>query len=90
MASSYSGTGLSGGGGAALPSGDYNYQSTPAAHSLTGAVYSSGNVKSYLMRGKNTLSAYVYWVSMMADGNAIDYSGGNTPLTDICIFKSFE
>ena len=43
----------------------------------------------YYMRGINSLSAVVYWVSFGIDGTASQFTGGNTPITNIVVVKQF-
>lgn len=45
----------------------------------------------FKMRGKNTLSATVAWtVAGQADTTGAQYTGGNTPLTDISVAATWS
>jgi hypothetical protein len=46
-------------------------------------------VKSYLMRGVNSLGVYCYWEASFVDSSGVAYHGANLPLSKIRIFKSY-
>ena len=53
---------------------------------LTSTLPVTGKARTYVMRAINSLGAYVFWKSATADSAGNEFTGGNKPLSDVCIF----